>query len=126
MQMRGMVPTSWRERVETSLSLNEREGPRNLTVVFNVLYMLVGVKFLHLKLAKWIPRAEVEVAPFVMRWIIRKTKAALGADDHHIHWYTLCLIGGPVQDGDYEHHVTWAHGWERYISGRVRKEYKRS
>ena len=52
-----------------------------MTVVFNVLYMLVRVKFLHLTLAKLIPRAEVEVAPFVMRWRIRKTKAALGADE---------------------------------------------
>ena len=40
--------------------------------------MSVGVIFLHLPLVKWQPRAEVEVAPFVMRWRMRRTKSDLG------------------------------------------------
>ena len=43
-----MTPSAQSERSEMSLALNTMEGPRNVTVVFNVLEMSVGVTSLHL------------------------------------------------------------------------------
>ena len=77
-QRRAIAPEVRKEQVETSLALNLRKVPRNVTAVFNVLEILVGVTFLHLPLVHYQPRAEVEVTPFVQRWRMQKTKYALG------------------------------------------------
>ena len=47
-QRRAIAPEVRKEQVETSLALNLRKVPRNVTAVFNVLEILVGVTFLHL------------------------------------------------------------------------------
>ena len=77
-QRMAIAPEFRKEQVETSLALNLRKVPRNVTAVFNVLEILVGVTFLHLPLVHYQPRSEVEVTPFVQRWRMQKTKYALG------------------------------------------------
>ena len=56
-QRRAIAPEVRKEQVETSLALNLRKVPRNVTAVFNVLEILVGVTFLHLPLVHYHPRA---------------------------------------------------------------------
>ena len=62
-----MAPADWSERAETPLTLNPRDGLKNVMAVFKVLEMLVRVKFLHLPYVKDRMREELEVVPFVWR-----------------------------------------------------------
>ena len=70
-----MAPANQRERLDMLLDLNPRYGPRNVTAVFKVLEILVGVTPPHLPSVKDCPRAEVKVTPFFRRWKMWRTKA---------------------------------------------------